>query len=134
MVANRSFPVAVNGAWYDASVYKNVLREFSSGRAFVNVFAEIRGLRDLPEVAEQQAQIKDEVLNKAGRWFDTHPTYSERVSIADLGSEIHRPNDSNHAIELLENVEEIEKELTLIFTRWMSHMLAQGALIPAANK
>jgi Zn-dependent protease with chaperone function len=114
--------VAVDGTLFESTVYSNVQHQLSQGRAFNNAFDAFRQFRDGSEMALSRERFLDDLRKRRPKWFDTHPTFSERLaavaSLPDLP-----PTDQNEpAIELISDHQALEAELTRMLTSHINQL------------
>src|SRR5262249_114285 len=95
-------------------------------QAFVNMYESFRQYRDQQMNQQEREELYQKLLHEQGSLFAQHPTFGERIEAVS-----HLPMadkvDSTPARQLLENPEEIEKELTLFLTDWMGYLKALQA-------
>ncbi len=82
----------------------------------MNVFEAFRNIRDQPEVADRRQKLLEEARTTRPRWFDTHPTYSERIAAVSLFPDSRAALDARPASDLLANLQGVEERLTEILT------------------
>jgi Zn-dependent protease with chaperone function len=93
--------------------------ELGNQRAFDNVFAALRNWQQRPEFTEAQSNLLSAVRQEKPRWYDSHPTFSERLkSIANL-PESPEASDDSPALEFLSDASAVEEELTKMLTGYI---------------
>jgi Zn-dependent protease with chaperone function len=113
--------VSVDGAMFEASAIQSIRKEMGAGRAYVNVFETFRQFRDQTDLADAQREVLDGLRAVKPGWFDSHPTFSERIAVADCYPESAAPPDSGAATGLLSNVSGIEEQLTNLLTDYLAN-------------
>jgi Zn-dependent protease with chaperone function/tetratricopeptide (TPR) repeat protein len=107
--------VSVDGTMFESVIYANVRHLLSEGKAFSNAFDAFRHFRDNAEAVESRERFLEQMRLARPRWYDTHPTFSERLaavaSFPDLASDETEP-----AIELLSDHQAVEAKLTEVLT------------------
>jgi hypothetical protein len=63
-----------------------------------------------------------EIRKRRPRWFDTHPTFSERLAVVASFPDIPPTAVNEPAIELLSNHQALEAELTRMLTSYVHEM------------
>ncbi|MFO0953598.1 MAG: M48 family metalloprotease [Isosphaeraceae bacterium] len=122
----------VDGALFDSTMYPEVARLLAEGQALTNAFYVFRAVRTRNFSEEERREFLDRLRGTPARWFDTHPSYSERVA-ALAGFPDHAPAgsvpcacDAEAAIDLLDDTEQLETELTRILTRCVFEQVSSG--------
>ena len=108
--------ISVDGRLFESTAAGNIRRELSQFLAFVNVFEVFRNFHDQPEAAEMRRKLLEEARTIRPRWFDTHPTYSERIAAVSLFPDSNAALDGRPASELLAGLQGIEERLTQMLT------------------
>jgi Zn-dependent protease with chaperone function len=122
--------VCTDAALFEGSIYQNISGLLAEGKAFENMYAAFRDFRNEQLTHEEREGLYSKLLDEQGSVFASHPTFGERVAaIADLPKA--HANDTTPAMQLFENPEEMEKEMTDFLTAYMHHM--QQLQAPAAQ-
>lgn len=112
--------VSVEGALFDSIIYANVRHLLGQGKAFSNAFDAFRRIRDDTEVAQSRERLLRELQKARPGWFDTHPTYRERLAAVAAFPDAATPAEDEPAIGLISDHQAVEAKLTEILT---SHMI-----------
>lgn len=110
---------------FDGSAVHNVKHELSQGWQFVNVFDAYRRFRDQPDMAADYKALKG-LRTCQPRWYDRHPTLSERIDAISGLPDAPAPAQSASAAELLTNLVAVEQKLTELLTRHVYNALQIG--------
>jgi Zn-dependent protease with chaperone function len=116
--------VSVDGVLFESTVYANVLHLLGQGKAFTNAFDAFRHFREGTEMVESRERLLEKMRQTRPRWFDTHPTLSERLAAVADFPDAESPADTDAAIELLSDHQVVEADLTEVLTshlRRISH-------------
>jgi Zn-dependent protease with chaperone function len=108
--------VSVDGVLFESTIYANVEHLLAQGKAFSNAFDAFRSYRDEPDVAGSRERYLADLRGRKPKWFDTHPTFAERLSAIDAFPNTDAPLESAPAIELLNNPRDVEAKLTSLLT------------------
>jgi Zn-dependent protease with chaperone function len=109
--------ISVDGRLFTDAAVRSIRHELSRGRTYQNFFESFRQFRDQPEIAETRRKLLDAARETKPRWFDTHPTGSERIAAVSLFPDSGAPLDARPAADLLADLPRIEEQLTDILTR-----------------
>lgn len=113
------------GEVFDDFAYRNIRNLLVEGNAFQNVFDSYREFRERPESAEFRSDFIEQVRQRKPSWFDSHPTFAERLVAADHFPNIAEKDDSPTALELLSDLNTVEEKLTLLLTERIHQQLSQ---------
>jgi Zn-dependent protease with chaperone function len=116
--------VAVDGVLFESSVYANIRHLLSQGKAFTNAFDAFRHFREETAMVESRQKLLDDLRQTRPRWFDTHPTYAERLAAIAEFPDCPPAGESEPAIELLADHQGVEAKLTAILTQYVHANLA----------
>ena len=108
--------VSVDGTLFESIIYSNFQHLLSEGRAFSNAFDAFRHIREESQAAESRERLLEMLRQARPGWFDTHPTYSERLAAVAGFSDTALPAESEPAIGLLSDHQAVETKLTEILT------------------
>ena len=111
--------VSVDGVLFESTVYANVRDMLSQRKMFTNVFDAFRQFREGSEIVESRERMLEEIRRTAPRWFDTHPTFSERIAAVADFPDVAPDADSGPAVELLSDHQAVEAELTKLLTSYI---------------
>jgi Zn-dependent protease with chaperone function len=113
--------VSTDGTLFEMTMYGNIGKLLDENKSFINMYAAFRDIRDQQMDAKDREQLYQKLLDEKESLFASHPTFKERIdAVAEL------PNgqsaESQSALELFDNAEELEKELTDFLTGYVHHM------------
>jgi Zn-dependent protease with chaperone function len=121
--------VATDGTLFEMTMYEHVQSLLNEDKAFVNMYAAFRDLRDQAIKPEDREELYQKILNEKGSLFASHPTFKERVeAVAGMAKAAHV--DTTSALQLFEEPEKIETELTDYMTgffHYVRQLQAQAA-------
>ncbi len=109
--------VVVDGAVFEGSAVQNIKAALGSGHRFVNVFDSFRQYRDQPELLAAQKQLLDGIRGARPSWFDSHPTYSERIAALNEFPESPAQLETTPATSLISDIDQFEERLTELITQ-----------------
>lgn len=124
--------VSTDGTLFEMTMYDSIAQLLEKQQAFVNMYDAFR--EHAQGAGQQREELYQKLLTEKESLFATHPTFGERIdAVASLpfASQV----DSTPARELFDNPQEIEKELTLFLTDYMTYLqhLRQQAEAAAAQ-
>jgi Zn-dependent protease with chaperone function/tetratricopeptide (TPR) repeat protein len=108
--------VAVDGVLFESTVYANVQHLLTQGKAFTNAFDAFRRFREETEMVESRERLLEKIRQTRPRWFDTHPTFSERIAAVADFPDAAAPAETGPAIDLLSDHQAVEAKLTELLT------------------
>lgn len=114
------------GELFDAFAVNNIQQLLAANSEFVNVFDSYRDYRELPEAAEIRSNLLEHARQRKSNWFDSHPTYLERLTAAECFPISEEYADPSSALELLSSSREVEESLTRILTDRLHHQMETG--------
>jgi Zn-dependent protease with chaperone function len=121
--------VATDGSLFEMTMYDHVQSLLNEDKAFVNMYAAFRDLRDQAIKPEAREELYQKILNEKGSLFASHPTFKERVeAVAGMPKASHL--DTTSALQLFEDPDKIETELTDYMTgffHYVRQLQAQAA-------
>jgi Zn-dependent protease with chaperone function len=113
--------VSTDGQLFDSTMYDNVQKMLHQNQAFVNMYEAFRSQADEQLSGQQREELFQKLMAEKGSLFASHPTIAERLdAVAALPAA--RSRDTTPAVDLLDNAEDVEKELTSFLTDWMHHI------------
>ena len=113
--------VCTDGTLFEMTIYNNISQLLEQNQAFTNMYAAFRSFRDEQLGVKQRDELYQKLLDEKESVFATHPTFRERVeAVEPLPRAEH--TDSRSALDLFEQPEEIEKELTEFLTSYIYHV------------
>ncbi len=107
---------AVEGAILEGTAVHNIQSALGDGNSFVNVFDALREYRKQPVVAEAHEEALKHLHETKPSWYDSHPTYSERVTAVERFPCPQEAPDLSPATNVLSGLEQVEEELTELLT------------------
>jgi Zn-dependent protease with chaperone function len=121
--------VATDGALFEIVIYDHIGQLLAENKAFLNMYSAFHDFRNESLSASEREELYQKLLGAEGSLFASHPTFRERLeAVASLPKA--PTTDATPAVQLFDNPEEIEKELTEFLTGYMFHLRqlqAQGA-------
>jgi Zn-dependent protease with chaperone function len=114
--------VAVDGAIVSSAVCANVEHLLKQGKAFTNAFDAFRQHREGTEMVASRERLLEEIRQAKPKWFDTHPTFSERVAAVADFPDLEPASETDFAILLLDDHQTVEAELTRLLTSHIHDM------------
>jgi Zn-dependent protease with chaperone function len=113
--------VSTDGTLFEMTIYSNIARLLEQNQAFVNMYAAFRTYRDEQLSAQEREELHQKLLAEEESMFASHPTYRERIeAVAPLPRA--QQSDTVCALQLFENPDAIEQELTEYLTGYMYHL------------
>jgi Zn-dependent protease with chaperone function len=112
--------VSVDGVLFNSTVYPSVRKLLTEGRAYANAFDVFRHIRQDAEIITSRERLLAEMRQTKPKWFDTHPTFSERLAAVAGFADGAPAGDSEPAIDLLTDPQTLEAKLTALLTAHMS--------------
>ena len=110
--------VATDGTLFEMSIYQNISSLLDEGKAFVNMYQAFREYREGGIPREERDQLYQSLLQEKRSLFASHPSFQERVE-AVAGFPDVPSQDNTPAMQLFENPEAIEQEMTDFLTGFM---------------
>lgn len=113
--------VATDGTLFEMTMYEHVQSLLGEGKAFINMYAAFRDLREQGIKPEDREELYQKILNERVSLFASHPTFKERVeAVASMPKATHL--DTTSALQLFEDPEKIETELTDYMTGFFDYI------------
>src|SRR5262249_28683210 len=113
--------VSTDGALFEMTIYSNIAHLLDENQAFVNMYAAFRSYRDEQMSAQEREEMHEKLLKEEESMFASHPTYRERIeAVAPLPRA--QSHDTVSALQLFENPDAVEQELTEYLTAYMHHL------------
>jgi Zn-dependent protease with chaperone function len=113
--------VCTDGTLFEMTMYDNISELLEKDQAFVNMYATFRSYRDEQLTGQAREELYQKLLDEKESLFASHPIFGERIqAIAPLPRA--EKTDDTLALELFDNAEELEKELTDFLTGFMHHV------------
>ena len=119
------------GQLFDLFAIRNTQQLLAQGNAFLNVFDAYRDYRAQPEAAELRGKLLERERLREPSWFDTHPTYQERLTAVEAFPETAESPDSGTALDLINNFKELEESLTALFTEQVLEIHGPAPTLPS---
>jgi Zn-dependent protease with chaperone function len=110
----------VEGVLFEQTSVPSIKNSLASGQAFVNVFEAYRQFREKPELTDAHQQVLDGIRSAKPGWFDSHPTYSERLVAIDRFPARSGDLDTSSASSLLPELTGVEEQLTALLTCYIA--------------
>lgn len=113
--------VATDGTLFENTAYGEAARLLEEDKAFLNVYDVFQAYHDDEAGGAERQKLYDQLLEDKGSLFASHPTFRERIEAVMPFPET-PPQETAPAIEIFEQPEEIEKELTEFLTGYVNFM------------
>jgi Zn-dependent protease with chaperone function len=113
--------VSTDGTLFEMTMCEHVHQLLAENKAFINMYAAFRELRDQAIKPEDREDLYKKILDEKGSLFASHPTFKERVE-AVMSMPRSRDLNNTSALQLFDDPEKIEKELTEFMTEYMSYI------------
>jgi Zn-dependent protease with chaperone function len=117
--------VCTDGTLFQMTVYKNIADLLKRKKAFVNMYLAFRRYRNERLDGKERGRLYRDLLNRKASLFDSHPTFKERIDAVQALPKAAKA-DATPALELFEDAEGIERELTDFLTASMSRSRRRG--------
>ena len=114
--------VSVDGVLFESTIYANVRHLLTQGKAFTNAFDAFRHVREGIEMVESRERLLAQMRQTRPKWFDTHPTFSERLAAVADFPDASTPAETGPAIELLSDHQAVEAHLTEMLTYYFNQV------------
>jgi Zn-dependent protease with chaperone function len=111
--------VSVDGALFESVIYANVRHLLGQGKAFSNAFDAFRHFREGTEAVQSRERLLEELRQARPGWFDTHPTFSERLADVAGFPDAAPPAETEPAMGLLSEHQAVEAKLTEVLTGYI---------------
>ncbi len=118
--------VAADGTLFEATIYHNTNQLLAENKAFVNMYESFDQYRNDDAGSQERENVCKKLHEEAGSLFASHPTFRERVEAIMPFPDV-TPQETGPALDLFEQPEEIEKELTEFLTGYIAHLRALQA-------
>jgi Zn-dependent protease with chaperone function len=125
--------VCTEGSLFEKTIYSNISGLLAEGKAFVNMYEAFQNFRDKELEASDRDALHQELLQEKESLFATHPTFSERIAAVEKLPRA-QTTDATPALQLFDNPEEVEKELTDFLTGFMYHIQQLQAQAAASSE
>jgi Zn-dependent protease with chaperone function len=113
--------VSTDGTLFEMTIYNNISKLLAENKSFVNMYSAFQSYRDEQLSEQERDELYRKLLEEKESLFASHPTFQERVAaIAELPRAVN-PDDTP-ALQLFDEPEEMEKELTEFLTGYMHHV------------
>ena len=107
--------VCVDGMMFEREVYDNIVKLLRQKKVFANVYLAYRRYRERETTRTEREKICKRLRAEKESLFDSHPTFAERLAAVAALPRAEK-TDTESAMTLFEEPEEIEKELTAFLT------------------
>jgi Zn-dependent protease with chaperone function len=113
--------VSTDGALFEMTIYGNIGKLLEENRSFVNMYSAFRSFRDEQIDQKARGELYQKLLDEKESLFASHPTFKERIAaVAELPKS--RSDEAGPAMDLFEDPEQLEKELTDFMTGYVQYM------------
>jgi Zn-dependent protease with chaperone function/Flp pilus assembly protein TadD len=113
--------VSTDGALFEMTIYQNISQLLEEDKAFVNMYSAFHNYRNEQLDANEREALYQKLLESRETLFASHPTFRERLEAVEALPRADH-SDTTPALELFDNPEEIEKELTEFLTGYIHHL------------
>ncbi len=113
--------VSTDGTLFEMTIYQHISQLLEQQQAFVNMYESFRQFRDEQLGQQEREDMYQKLLHEKGSLFAQHPTFGERIEAVSQFPMADKL-DSTPALQLFDNPEEIEKELTQFLTDYMAYL------------
>jgi Zn-dependent protease with chaperone function len=107
---------AVDGHLMEQMLMPNIQAAFQAGETLRNVFEVSRAYTEDAEFPQVREKALEELRGAKPGWFDSHPTYSERLTAIERFTDAPEYSDARPARHLLSEPDEVEVKLTDMLT------------------
>jgi Zn-dependent protease with chaperone function len=113
--------VSTDGRLFESVLWDNIGKLLQEGKAFINMYEAFRDFRNDQLSNSERDEIYKKMLDEKASVFASHPTIGERLeAVASLPAASEK--DATLAVQLFEDQEAVEKELTEFMTGYMSYI------------
>ena len=109
--------ISVEGHLMQETVVNAVKHGLGLGRVYINVFDSCREYHDQSDGQDIRQRLLENLLNEKPGWYDSHPTYSERLAAVDSLTDLPHPIDLTPSANLVGDIVTLETQLTEVLTR-----------------
>jgi Zn-dependent protease with chaperone function len=113
--------VSTDGTLFEMTIYGNISSLLAENKSFVNMYTAFRRYRDEQLSKQDRDDMYQKLLAEKASLFASHPTFQERIA-AIAGLPMAANPDDAPAVQLFDQPEELEKELTEFLTAYMHHV------------
>lgn len=113
--------VAADGTLFEATIYESAAALQAENKSFVNMYEAFEKFRSDEAGSQQRDELYKKLLEEKGSLFASHPTFSERVE-AILPFPDVPPQETASALELFDEPEKVEQELTEFYAGFLAHL------------
>lgn len=120
--ANGLTKVCTDGTLFESYIYDKIAEMLKKDKEYVNMYVAFRKFRDEKLSAKERDKFYKKILAHEPSLFDSHPTFGERIDAVKALSKAKKTN-SISALQVFEEPDEIEKEMTEIVTEVMKRIM-----------
>jgi hypothetical protein len=84
---------------------RNVRSLLTQGKAYANAFDVFRHIRQQSEMVTSRERVLEQMRQTKPKWFDTHPTFSERLAAVADFPDVAPPGETGPANQMAQSVE-----------------------------
>jgi Zn-dependent protease with chaperone function len=118
--------VSTDGTLFEMTIYGNIGKLLEDNKSFVNMYSAFRNFRDEQMDKKDRDELYAKLLEEKESLFASHPTFKERIdAVTQLPSG--QSVETGPALELFDDPEALEKELTEFMTAYVYHMRQMAA-------
>lgn len=118
--------VSTDGQLFEMTIYQTIGELLQEGKAFDNMYAAFREYRENQFSGQERSDLYEKLLAEEGSLFARHPTFRERVEAVAVLPRA-RTLEDTPALQVFEQPEVMEKELTEFLTAVIYHTQQQAA-------
>jgi Zn-dependent protease with chaperone function len=122
--------VGTDGPFFESTMYSSVSHLLGEDKTFINMYEAFGNLQKEEESAQRREELRQALLDEKKSLFASHPTFLERLEAVQNFPQASRADESS-AIDLFEDPEALERELTEFLTA-VIHLSQQEAEAAAA--
>jgi Zn-dependent protease with chaperone function len=114
--------VCTDGTHFECTVYDNIVRLLKAKKQYVNMYLAFRKHRDENLTEQERRDLHRKLLDDKPSVFASHPTFKERMEAARQLPRAKKSEDAA-SLELFDNSEAVEREMTDFLTDIVAHYL-----------
>ena len=118
--------VAVEGDYFEGSASQIVRSLLAEDKVLNNIYETFESIKNSPDSNRERAELKQKILDDPGSLYASHPTLPERFEAVSMLPKANS-TDSTPAIQIFENPEAIETEMTQFLTHYTYYLILAEA-------
>ena len=113
--------VSTDGNLFEMTIYNNITSLLNEQKGYVNMYEAFTQYRNEQITQDEREKMYNNLLGEKGSVFASHPTFAERAeAIKTLPAVVEA--DDRAALELFDQADALEQELTRFLTDYMSYL------------